>query len=191
MERAIRKQLMESSELKLKVSEVLTERIEETARTIINSLRKGNKVLFCGNGGSAADCQHLAGEFVNRFRINRKPLPGLALTTDSSVLTCIGNDFSFDDIFSKQIEAFGAKGDVLIGISTSGNSKNVINAINAAKEKDIFIVGFTGDSGGKMKELVDILINVPSADTPRIQEAHITIGHIICDLVEQELFKNE
>jgi D-sedoheptulose 7-phosphate isomerase len=191
MERTIRKQLMESSELKLKVSEVLTERIEETAKTIINSLKNGNKILFCGNGGSAADCQHLAGEFVNRFRINRKPLPGLALTTDSSVLTCIGNDFSFDDIFSKQVEAFGIKGDVLVGISTSGNSKNVINAINVAKEKELFVVGFTGDSGGKMKELVDILINVPSADTPRIQEAHITIGHIICDLVEQELFKNE
>ncbi|MBI5347289.1 MAG: D-sedoheptulose 7-phosphate isomerase [Candidatus Aenigmarchaeota archaeon] len=164
--------------------------VERTATEIISCLKSGNKVMLCGNGGSAADCQHVAGEFVNKFRFERKPLPAIALTTDSSILTCIGNDSSFDDVFEKQVDALGNKGDVLIGISTSGNSKNVIRAFEKAKEKGIRTVALTGASGGRLKDCSDMLLNVPSSDTPRIQEAHITMLHIICGLVEQAIFKN-
>ena len=185
---SIKSQLLDSSVLKARIAESMIPKISRMCTVILASLKKGNKVMFCGNGGSAGDAQHLAGEFINQFRFPRAPLPGLALTTDSSVLTCIGNDSSFDHVFSKQVKALGKKGDVLIAISTSGNSKNIIEACRAAKEKGIYIIGLTGETGGNMKGIVNCLINVPSTDTPRIQEAHITIGHIICLLVEKELF---
>jgi D-sedoheptulose 7-phosphate isomerase len=166
----------------------MLDKIVELSDVVVHALRNGNKIMFCGNGGSAADAQHLAGEFINRFRFDRAPLAGLALTTDTSILTCIGNDSSFDHVFSKQILGLGNKGDVLIAISTSGNSMNILEACHACKEKGIYIVGFTGESGGKMQEIVDLLIDIPSKDTPRIQEGHITVGHIMCDIVEQEMF---
>ena len=154
---------------------------------IADSLVSGHKILIFGNGGSAADAQHMAAEFVNRYFIERPPLAAIALTTDTSVLTSIGNDYSFDDIFSKQILALGRAGDVAIGISTSGNSKNVIKAINAAKETGIFTMGFTG-RGGKLVSSADMVFAVESDVTARIQEVHITLGHILCELVDRNMF---
>ena len=146
-----------------------------------------NYFFICGNGGSAADSQHLSAELIGRFSQNRKPLRAIALTTDSSVLTCISNDFSYDDIFSRQIEGLASKGDVLIAISTSGDSTNIIRAIESAKHKDVFVVGLLGKNGGLAREISDLSIVVPSFSTARIQEGHILIGHIICDLVERQL----
>ncbi len=154
---------------------------------IIKSLKNNHKLIICGNGGSAADAQHMAAEFVNRFLKERKPLPAISLTTDTSIITSISNDYSFDDIFSKQIEALGHKGDILIGISTSGNSKNVENAIEAAKQKNIFCIGLLGKDGGKINSLCDLSIVIPSNSTPRIQEMHILIIHTICQIVEDEM----
>ncbi len=159
--------------------------IEDAAKVMLDCISKGNKIMFVGNGGSAADAQHLAAELVNRFLMERSPIAGLALTTDTSVITSIGNDYSFDDLFLKQVIALGVKGDVLFSISTSGNSVNIIKAICVAKDMGIITVGMTGASGGKMKALVDYLIPVPSSETPRIQEAHILIGHIICEIIER------
>ncbi|MEA3224132.1 MAG: D-sedoheptulose 7-phosphate isomerase [Thermodesulfobacteriota bacterium] len=160
-------------------------KIEAVAKVMLGCISKGNKIMFAGNGGSAADAQHLAAELVNRFLMERSPIAGLALTTDTSVITSIGNDYSFDDLFLKQVIALGIKGDVLFSISTSGNSVNIIKAICVAKDMGIITVGMTGSSGGKMKGLVDYLIPVPSSETPRIQEAHILIGHIICEIIER------
>lgn len=157
-------------------------------KAIINAYKSDKKVILFGNGGSAADAQHIAAELVNRLYFDRKSLPAEALTVNTSVLTAIGNDHSFDKIFSKQIEGIGKMGDIAIGISTSGNSKNVIEAINIAKEKKLFTIGFTGRSGGKLKKITDICLQIPSEDTPRIQEIHIMIGHIICEIIEKELF---
>lgn len=157
-------------------------------KAIINAYKSDKKVILFGNGGSAADAQHIAAELVNRLYFDRKSLPAEALTANTSVLTAIGNDYSFDKIFSKQIEGIGKKGDIAIGISTSGNSSNVIEAINVAKEKKLFTIGFTGRSGGKLKEIADICLQVPSDDTPRIQEIHIMLGHIICEIIEKDLF---
>lgn len=165
-----------------------TEICAEVVERIIRAYRKGNKVLLFGNGGSAADAQHIAAEFVGRFYLDRSALPAQALTVDTSSLTAIGNDYAYDQIFSRQVEAFGQAGDVAIGISTSGNSRNVIEALRAAKRKGIVVVGMTGENGGQLKAEVDYCICVPSRDTPRIQEAHILIGHILCELVEQALF---
>lgn len=160
--------------------------------TVVNkateSFKNGNKVLFCGNGGSAADAQHLAAEFSGRFYKDRKALPSEALHCNTSYLTAVANDYSYDVIYSRLIEGVGNKGDILIGLSTSGNSKNIVNAFRKAHELGILTVGFTGNTGGAMKEVSDILINVPSSDTPRIQESHILIGHIICELVEKNIF---
>ncbi len=150
-------------------------------------IQRNGKILFCGNGGSAADSQHLAAEFTGRFIKDRKPLPGLALSTDSSALTCIGNDYSFDDVFLRQVQALGKEGDCLIGISTSGNSENVLRAFAAAKELGIKTIGLLGRDGGKLAPLSDVAIIVPSDVTARIQEAHILIGHTICGGVEQAL----
>ena len=168
--------------------------IENNLDTIIDAVKKmsaciqaGNKILIFGNGGSAADAQHLAAEFVNRFKIERPPLAAIALTTDTSVLTSIGNDYHFDDIFSKQIEALGRKNDIAWGLSTSGNSKNVIKAIKAANDKEIFSMVSTG-RGGALAESARLAFAAASDDTARIQEAHITLGHILCDLVERSLF---
>ena len=164
---------------------LLIKRICEIA---IETYQKGKKILFAGNGGSAADAQHLAGELVSRFYFDRPGLPALALTTDTSILTAIGNDYSFENLFSRQIEANGNTGDLFIGISTSGNSSNILKAIETCKKKGITTVGFTGETGDKLFEVCDFCIKVPSKETPRIQEAHILIGHIICAAVEEALF---
>jgi len=162
--------------------------IQHCVALITTAFKNGKKVLFCGNGGSAADAQHLAAELSGRFYKDRECLPAEALHVNSSYLTAVANDHSFDVVYSRLVAGFGRKDDVLIAISTSGNSKNIINAVLAAKEKGMTTIGFTGDTGGLMKPLCDHLINVPSADTPRIQEAHILIGHIICQLVEEKYF---
>jgi len=170
------------------VNSDLVDEIDKAAKIIINTYKNGGKILICGNGGSAADSQHVAGELINKFRINRRPLGAIALSTDSSVITSIGNDFSFDEIFKKQVEGNGKSGDVLIGISTSGNSKNVIAAVEMAKRIGMKTIALTGRSGGKLKDVADMCLKVPSDDTPRIQESHIMILHIMCDIIEQELF---
>ncbi|HLF47267.1 MAG TPA: D-sedoheptulose 7-phosphate isomerase [Chitinophagaceae bacterium] len=164
----------------------------DTIKNVVEALTKafadGKKVYFCGNGGSAADAQHLAAEFSGRFYTDRKALPAEALHCNTSYLTAVANDYSFDMIYSRMIDGIGQKGDVLIGISTSGNSVNILKAIEAAREKEMITVAFTGESGGKLKDKCDFLVNIPSADTPRIQECHIMIGHIICQLVEENLY---
>ncbi len=166
----------------------LQDTITSVVATCTTAFQNGNKVLFCGNGGSAADAQHLAAEFSGRFYKDRKALPSEALHCNTSYLTAVANDYSYDVIYSRLVEGICVEGDVLIGLSTSGNSKNILNAFAAAKEKKVITVGFTGASGGTMKEASDYLINVPSSDTPRIQESHIMIGHIICELVEKNIF---
>ena len=167
----------------------LIKKIDLISQIVIRAYKSNKKVILFGNGGSAADAQHLAAELVNKFYLDRKSLPAIALTVNTSILTAIGNDYSFDQIFSKQLEGIGEEGDIAIGISTSGNSKDVIEGARKAKEKKLCTIAFTGKSGGKLNEIVDICINVPSDDTPRIQEAHIMVGHIICEIVEKELFK--
>lgn len=163
-------------------------RIENAVILISKAFRQGSKVWFCGNGGSAADAQHLAAEFSGRFYKDRKALPAEALHCNTSYLTAVANDYNYDVIFSRLLEGVGKKGDVLVGISTSGNSKNIVNAFETARNTGISTIAFTGSGGGKMKVLSNILFNVPSNDTPRIQESHILIGHIICQLVEAEIF---
>lgn len=171
------------------------EQLLNTVNTLVNvitdAFKNGNKVLFCGNGGSAADAQHLAAEFSGRFYIDRDALPAEALHVNTSYLTAVGNDYSYDVIYARLIKGLGQKGDVLIGLSTSGNSKNVVLAFEEAKRKGMITVGFTGATGGKMKEVSDYLLNVPSTDTPRIQESHILLGHIICQLVEEKYFNGK
>jgi D-sedoheptulose 7-phosphate isomerase len=173
---------------KLLTDEHLLTVIKDAVDAITAAFQAGNKVYFCGNGGSAADAQHLAAEFSGRFYIDRKALPAEALHCNTSYLTAVGNDYSFDVIYARIIDGVGKPGDVLIGLSTSGNSKNIIKAFESAREKKIVTVGFTGASGGLMKSLSDHLINIPSTDTPRIQESHILAGHIICQLVEEKIF---
>jgi D-sedoheptulose 7-phosphate isomerase len=164
------------------------DRIVQTAERMADGLRNGKKVLLFGNGGSAADAQHLAAELVGRFGPDRSPLAGISLSTDTSILTALGNDYGFEKVFSRQVEALGNPGDIVVAISTSGNSPNVLAAIDAARSKGLFTVGFTGETGGKMKDGVDVLFRVPSRNTPRIQETHLLLGHILCDLVDRELF---
>ena len=166
------------------------DRIIEATDMLVDCLRDGNKILIFGNGGSAADAQHLAAEFVNRFQIERPPLAAASLSTDTSILTSIGNDYHFDDIFSKQIQALGRRGDIALGISTSGNSANVIRAINEARKIGIATIGMTG-RGGQLAEIADLAFKVDSDTTARIQESHITIGHILCDLVDRTLYPDE
>ena len=168
--------------------ELLLQTINSCIHKIVLAFKNGNKVLFCGNGGSAADAQHLAAEFSGRFYTDRKALPAEALHCNTSYLTAVANDYSFDVIYSRLIDGIGEQGDILIGLSTSGNSKNIVNAFESAKEKGMTTIGLTGMTGGQLKSLSDYLINVPSTDTPRIQEAHILIGHIICQLVEEKIF---
>lgn len=164
--------------------------IDKAAAIITEAYRKGNKTLLAGNGGSAADAQHIAGEFISKFYFDRPGIASIALTTDTSVLTAIGNDYGYERIFERQLQALGVIGDVFIGISTSGNSKNVVKALELCKEKNLFSISLTGKGGGRMKELSDICIEVPSEETPRIQECHILIGHIICCIVEENLFSS-
>lgn len=162
--------------------------IEDCVNVITQAFSAGKRVWFCGNGGSAADAQHLAAEFSGRFYKNRKALPAEALHCNTSYLTAVANDYSYDDIYARLVDGITDAGDVLIGFSTSGNSANVLKAFEVAREKHLLTIGFTGATGGKMRELSHFLINVPSTDTPRIQESHILIGHIICELVEAKLF---
>jgi len=166
----------------------LLARIEATTRLIIAAFKAGNKVLFCGNGGSAADAQHLAAEFSGRFYTDRNPLPSEALHCNTSYLTAVANDYGYDVVYSRLVKGMGRPGDVLVSLSTSGNSQNILKAMETARELKMTNVAFTGETGGKMKAMADQLINVPSTDTPRIQECHITIGHIICQLCEEQLF---
>jgi D-sedoheptulose 7-phosphate isomerase len=161
--------------------------VEQAAKRCATAVAAGNKVMFCGNGGSAADSQHLAAELVGRLVRNRRPLPGLALSTDSSGLTCIANDFGYDDVFVRQVQGLGRRGDVLIAISTSGNSPNVLKAVAAAREMEITSIGLLGKGGGSLAGAVDVSIVVPSDVTARVQEAHIFLGHLMCQLLEKEL----
>jgi len=163
--------------------------IDLSVDIITDAFKKGNKLLFCGNGGSAADAQHLAAEFTGRFYIDRKALPAEALHCNTSYVTAVGNDYGYEFIYSRIVEGIAKPGDVLIGLSTSGRSKNIVNAMRKAREKDVFAIGFTPSSGGDIKTHSNILFNVPSNNTPRIQEAHLLIGHIICELVEKNIFK--
>jgi D-sedoheptulose 7-phosphate isomerase len=167
--------------------EKLLNTIERISQKIIRAISDGNKILFCGNGGSAADAQHLAAELSNKFYKNRKPLDAEALHVNTSYLTACANDYAFEDIYSRLIEARGRCGDILVGLSTSGNSKNIINALKKAKEKDMVCIGFSGKDGGEMKSNCDYIIQIPSTDTARIQESHITIGHILCKIIEDTL----
>ncbi|MBI5857098.1 MAG: D-sedoheptulose 7-phosphate isomerase [Sphingobacteriales bacterium] len=169
-------------------NENLLDTIEKVVAVFTGAFKNGNRVYFCGNGGSAADAQHLAAEFSGRFYTDRKALPAEALHCNTSYLTAVANDYGYDVVYSRMIDGIGQKNDVLIGLSTSGNSENIIKAFEVAKEKGIITVAFTGETGGKMKAISDYLINIPSNDTPRIQESHITIGHIICQLVEEKYF---
>jgi len=162
--------------------------VEKAADEIISSIKNGGKILFCGNGGSAADAQHLAAELSGRFYYDRNPLPAEALHVNTSYLTAVANDYGYDEVFSRMVKGSGKKGDVLVGLSTSGNSANIIKALEAATQIGIRTIGFTGATGGKMKNLCCYLVNVPSEDTARIQEAHILLGHIICEIVESKLF---
>lgn len=164
--------------------------IVEMARQIASSVACGGKIIIAGNGGSAADAQHWAGEFVNRFLLDRPPLPAIALTTDSSILTAIGNDFGFHLIFAKQLQAIGQQGDIFLGISTSGNSVNLIEALHVARKQRITTIGLTGKGGGGMAPLCDFLIDVPHQSTPLVQEVHATIGHMLCMLIDYFLFEN-
>jgi D-sedoheptulose 7-phosphate isomerase len=191
MKDRISKIIQTSIDTKTKIlsDEVLMATIEKVTNVVTEAFRNGNKVLFCGNGGSAADAQHLAAEFSGRFYTDRDPLPSEALHCNTSYLTAVANDYGYDVVYSRMIKGMGRKGDVLIGLSTSGNSVNIIKAMEEATKIGMINVVFTGEGGGKLKDVCDYLINVPSNDTPRIQESHITVGHIICELVESELFK--
>src|SRR6478672_9224130 len=188
------KSLINSSiEVKQKIltDQQLLKTISDSADLISNALMGGKRIYFCGNGGSAADAQHLAAEFSGRFYKDRKALPAEALHCNTSYITAVANDYSYDVIYARLIEGIGEKGDVLIGLSTSGNSVNIVKAFEMARQKGISTIAFTGGSGGVLKTTSDLLINVPSSDTPRIQESHILIGHIICFLVEEKVFTNE
>ncbi len=179
--------LEQSIQIKEKFVQTNLDLILQGAEMLAQCFKSGNKILFFGNGGSAADAQHIAAEFVNRFEIEREPLAAIALTTDTSIITSIGNDYHFDEIFYKQVKAIGSEGDIAIGISTSGNSPNVIRGLVAAKEKGLSTIGITGH-GGEVAKQVDILFAVKTDSTARIQETHITLGHILCDLVDRILF---
>jgi D-sedoheptulose 7-phosphate isomerase len=169
----------------------LLKKIEKVCSLSIKSLQNNKKIIFIGNGGSAADSQHLAAELVGKFNIDREPLPAISLNTNVSIISAIGNDYNFDYIFARQLRAIGVTGDILFCLSTSGNSSNIVNAILEAKKKAIKTVGLTGESGGEMRNIVDILINIPSNNTPRIQESHISVGHIICEIIENYFFSQE
>jgi len=190
MNKYIENQVQESYKVTQEIykSKKLMTLIQSVALEMISVYKGGNKVLLAGNGGSASDAQHIAGELVSKFYFDRPGLAAISLVTDTSVLTAIGNDLGYENVFSRQIAANGTKGDMFIGISTSGNSENIIQALKECRNNNIITVGFSGNDGGKMKELCDYCICVPSIETPRIQENHILIGHIICAVVEEELF---
>ncbi len=190
MKNYIKNQIQKSYETKQDIynNDDLLNKIEEVSRMCVELYRGSNKTILAGNGGSAADAQHIAAELVGRYGFDRPSIPSLALTTDTSNLTAIGNDYGYDKVFSRQLEGMGQEGDIFIGISTSGNSLNLINAFEVAKNKGITTVALTGRDGGKMAKMADIALVVPSDSTPRIQESHILIGHILCDIIEKEIF---
>ena len=187
-EKEIKKQIEESVSLKEKIIEKHIDVINNASKAIINAYKNDKKVLWCGNGGSAADAQHLSCELVSKFYMDRKPLRSIALTTNTSIITAISNDFTYDKVFERQVEALADKGDILIGITTSGTSKNIINALKAANEKGAITIALTGKNVDEIQDYADYLIPIPSDVTPRIQESHIMIGHIICYLVEKTIF---
>lgn len=187
MRREIARKLEESAQVKSALADSKAGEIEQIVNIIVSAYRKGGKVVLFGNGGSAADALHLAGELVGRLKLERQALPAIALTTNTSVLTAIANDYGYETVFSRQVEALVNKNDVVIAISTSGNSLNVIEAVKTAEMKGAQTIGLTGGSGGELAEVADLVLLVPSDDTQRIQEAHITIGHIVCEMVEREL----
>lgn len=182
--------IAESIEVKNKIlsNEAMLATIEEVVGVCVTSLKEGHRIYFCGNGGSAADAQHLAAEFSGRFYLDRDALPAEALHCNTSYLTAVANDYSYDVIYARLVKGLAHKSDILIGLSTSGNSANIVQAFETAREKGVITIGFTGEAGGKMKVLSDYLFNVPSKNTPRIQESHIMIGHIICELTEARYF---
>lgn len=189
MKEIVIRELEESARVKKLVAKELAEEIAKASQWVIECFKSGGKVLLFGNGGSAADAQHIATELVCRFQKERKALPALALSANSSLVTAQANDKGFETVFSRQIETWAKKGDIAIAISTSGNSPNILEGVKKAKEKGMKTIGLIGKGGGRLKDLVNLPLIVPSDDVPRIQEAHITIGHIICHLVEEELFK--
>ena len=186
----IRRNISDSITVKQKLlqNDTIIVDITKVAELIVEAFNNGNKLMICGNGGSAADAQHLAAEFSGRYYLNRPPLHAEALHTNTSFMTAVSNDFSFDEVYARLVQGIGKQGDILIGMSTSGNSKNVIKALEEAKKKNIITIGFSGKANGSMKSYCDYLINIPSDDTPRIQECHLMLGHAICELVEKELF---
>ena len=188
MQNKIKEKLNESIEVKKSVIKSLLPQIEQAAKLMIETYKKGNKILIFGNGGSAADAQHIAAELMGRYKKDRSALPAVALSTDTSVITSLSNDYGFETIFARQIEGLAKSGDITLGISTSGNSKNVLEGIEKAKELGCKTIGLLGNSGGRISEVVDIAITVSSKATPRVQESHITISHILCGLIEEELF---
>ena len=188
MREVVIRELEESANIKRIMAQNLADVIADAARIILNVYRAGGKVLLVGNGGSAADAQHIAAELVGRFKLERVGLPAIALTTNTSSLTALANDYGYDTVFSRQLEALASDKDVLIAITTSGTSTNILKAVEMARSKGLVVIALTGENGGKLKDMADSTIVVPSNDTARIQEAHITIGHIICHLVEKELF---
>lgn len=189
MENIIAKAVKESQNVKEDFIKKNTSKLIHLAEYISKTFKNGKKLLLCGNGGSAADAQHIAAEFVNRFISERQPLPALALTTDTSIITSVANDYGYEEVFSKQIKALGVEGDVLLALSTSGKSGNILSAIITAKEKGLYTVGFIGGDGGDMLKLVDLALLVGSNQTPRVQEVHILAGHLICELVDYILFQ--
>ena len=192
MSEFIKSILQESCDIKQKVinDDRLIKVVQDVIDVCVNALNRGNKILFAGNGGSASDALHIAAELVGRYEADRKGLPAIALTTNISELTAISNDYGYDHVFQRQVQALAQSGDVFFGLSTSGNSKNVVNAIEQCKQMSVITVAMTGESGGKMKSMCDYCINVPSANTARIQEVHITIGHIICKVIENTIFSS-
>ena len=188
MENIILKRFKESSEVKTRFLKENLPRLLEAINLISHAFEAGNKLFFFGNGGSAADAQHLAAEFVNRYIMDRPPLPAIALTTDTSILTSVSNDFTFNEVFSKQLRALGREGDIALGLSTSGSSPNVVKGFEVAKEIGMKTVAFTGNDGGPLARMADVSLVVPSTSTPRIQETHILVGHILCEMIEHQLF---
>ena len=186
----IQAMVAESIRIKTEFFDANAERIAEVAEVMAHGFKTGHKVLIFGNGGSAADAQHIAAEFVGRFIVERGPLPAMSLSTDTSMLTALGNDYGFENVFARQVSAHGQAGDTAIGISTSGNSPNVLLGLETARKRGMYTVGLTGESGGKMAEMTEVLFRVPSSYTPRIQETHIMIGHVICELIDSLLIPN-
>ena len=187
MKQTIKNEFLSHLEVINLTIETMQEKLEQASLLVVETLKNGNKVLLCGNGGSAADAQHIAAELVGRYKSDRRGLPAIALTTDTSILTSVGNDYGYEKIFDRQVEALANKGDLIIGISTSGNSKNIVNVLKLGRELDCKTLGFSGREGGVMNELCDVNLVVPSNNTPRIQEMHILFGHTICQIIDNEL----